>query len=82
MADKTAAMLPDEVRDWLHKVLAYMVESEAKSYWLRCTPEERETWAYASAVPLMHFFGFTDLLDEDASWRRVDDDEAVEPEGL
>jgi hypothetical protein len=70
--------LPDEVRGWLHKVLAYMIDSEAKSYWLRCTPEERESWAYASALPLLHFFGFQDLIEEDASWRHLGDDDAVD----
>jgi hypothetical protein len=50
-----------ETREQPHKVLAYMVESEAKGFW-QTPPEERKGWAYEQARRLMYTFGFIDLI--------------------
>jgi hypothetical protein len=63
--------MDDDTRQRLHKVLAYLVESEAKDYWHRREPWEREDHVYAKALCLMRHFGFEDLLEEDAEWRNV-----------
>jgi hypothetical protein len=64
-------ILDDETRERLHAVLYYLVESEAKSFWHRWHPAEREGHVYAKVLCLLRFFGFEDLLQEDAGWRDI-----------
>jgi hypothetical protein len=69
MEESNVIEMDEETRERLRKVLHYMVESEAKTYWLRCRPNEREGWPYESALVLMRQFGFQDLIEADARAR-------------
>ena len=55
-------------------MLAYLVESKAKTYRHRRKPDEREDMVYAKALCLIRHFGFGDLAEEAAAIRGGDDD--------
>jgi hypothetical protein len=61
--------LDDDTRDRLHYVLAYLLESEAKDYWFRHQPADREYHVYAKTLALINTFGFEDLKQADAAIR-------------
>jgi hypothetical protein len=72
----TDNIITGDCLDVLTTMPADVVESEAKTYWHRRKPDEREDMVYAKALGLIQHFGFGDLAEEAAAIRGSDDEPA------
>jgi hypothetical protein len=78
-----AAELPNEIREKLHDVFVYLIESEAKSHY-RLLDDEGEGYdTYEHVHSLIRYFRFNDLaeMDEGIQDRVFQIDDELDMEG-